>query len=157
MKKLYSGFTLVEMVIVILLISILSVAVYTQLPVVALNIGATAQQLANDLRYAQALSTYTGQRYYLVGVSGNTYDITTAGGAAITMAGGGTIVTMPNGIQFGTATNIPGGMVGFNGRGAPIIDTSGTLLTGTGIITLTNGTQSMTISISPTTGRVTVP
>jgi prepilin-type N-terminal cleavage/methylation domain-containing protein len=156
MKKSGLGFTLIEIVVTILIISVLAVAAYTQLSSVALNAGSLAQQVANDVRYTQALSMYTGQRYYLMGLSSTSYEIANGSGTPVTMATGGSVFNFPAGLAFGSSVNLPNGIIGFTGRGIPITDTSGTLLNSTAQILIVGGSTTMTISVSPVTGRVIV-
>jgi MSHA pilin protein MshC len=153
--KKYSGFTLIEMVMVIMVIAILSIVVINQLPAASINIGAEAQIMINNLRYTQALAMYTGQSYYLTAASGSSYEIVNAGGTASVLAQGNTVRTFPTGVSFGP-TNFPNGLVGFNSHGQPTTDTSGTLLTTVGTLSLTNGTTTMTITVQPETGRLTL-
>jgi prepilin-type N-terminal cleavage/methylation domain-containing protein len=154
-RKSNLGFTLLEMVIVILIIGILSLVVINQLPSASIDLGALAQEIVSSVRYTQALSMYTGQRYYFYAPSTGSYEIVNGSSTPIVLAQGNTVVTFPTGVTFG-ATTFPNGMVGFNGRGQPITDTTGTLLTTTGTFSLTNGTTTMTITVQANTGAVTL-
>ena len=153
-----SGFTLVELVIVIILLGILSIGVYINWPASTINLGGQANQLANDLRYTQALSMTTGSRYRLVIASSNTYQIVNSAGSAIRLAMGNTTMTLGSGISFGTLTNLPNNLVNFDGLGIPYSDTAtpGTQLASTATIILTAAGENKTISITPQTGRVLV-
>jgi MSHA pilin protein MshC len=154
-SKSSQGFTLIEMVVVILIIAILSVLLINQLPTASIDLGAEAQKIVDNVRYTQALSMYTGQRYYLFAPASNTYEIINESSTPIVLAQGNTLVTFPAGVIF-AATNLPQGMVGFNGRGVPITDMTGTLLTTVGTFSLSNGTTTMIISVQPVTGSVTL-
>src|SRR4030065_668057 len=60
------GFTLIEMVVVLILIGILAVTfVERSSSKGALTFAAQAQQLASDIRYVQTLSMTRGERYCL--------------------------------------------------------------------------------------------
>ncbi len=150
------GFTLLEMVIVIIVISLLAVGTYLQWPSVTVNLGAEANQLASDIRFTQALSMTHGQRYRLVITGTNTYQITNASGAAVTQAMGNTTYTLNSGITFGTLTNLPNNLIAFGGQGTPYVDTANTVLSATATIPLTASGQTKTLSISANTGNVLV-
>jgi prepilin-type N-terminal cleavage/methylation domain-containing protein len=156
MRKSLLGFTLVEMVVAILIISVLSVVIYSLLPVSPFNSISVAKMVGNDIRYTQALAMYTGQSYYLEGTGANTYQIVNSAGTAILTARGTTTTTVPGDAQFTGITNLPNNIIGFNSRGAPITDTSGTALAATAVITVTSGASSDTITISVGTGNVTI-
>ncbi len=51
-----NGFTLIELVVIIMIISVLAVFVTANWPGLTLNLGAQTEQLAVDLRYTQSLS-----------------------------------------------------------------------------------------------------
>jgi type II secretory pathway pseudopilin PulG len=157
MKKDLSGFTLIEMVVIILIIAILSVEVITQSTstVTPLTVSGAASQVANDIRYTQALSMFSGQRYYLVSTASNQYAIQNGSGTGIPLANGTLVATLPAGVVFGGTTNLSN-LIGFTGRGIPITDTSGTLLTAAATVLITSGAYSNTITISPTTGRIVI-
>jgi prepilin-type N-terminal cleavage/methylation domain-containing protein len=159
MKKSTLGFTLVELVVVILIIAVLSVEVMTQstTTVTPMMLSAAASQVADDIRYTQALSMFSGQRYYYSDVSVNQYSIQNGSGTAIVLANGSKVATLPAGVVFSSATNLST-VLGFTGRGAPITDTSGTLLTATATITIssTSGAYTQTLTISPITGRIVI-
>jgi prepilin-type N-terminal cleavage/methylation domain-containing protein len=156
-RKNIHGFTIVELVFVIMIIAILAryaLISYQPLPI---EVTAMAQQLASDIRYTQSLSMCKGVRYYLVSTGSNTYQISNTSGTSITFAMGGTTQTMGGGIFFNGATNLTNGLIAFDGWGAPYVDTANTSLTSEAVITLTSGTQSQTVTIQPITGLVTVP
>lgn len=150
------GFTLIELIIVIIVISIIAVAAFPKWPGLTINLGGQTNQIADDIRYAQALSMTTGQRYRWVRVSTTTYQVLNAAGSAIPLGLGNTTVTLNNGMSFGTLTNLPNNLIAFDGLGTPYTDTGSTLLASTATIPITAGSNTMTISISPETGRVIV-
>lgn len=149
-----AGFTMVELIIVIVVIAILSVFLLPSMPASTLNLQYSAAQVLNDIRYAQALSMATGQRYRLVQVSSNSYSITDQSGNAIIMPSGGTVMLFSNGITFSAFTNLPNNLVAFNSQGIPYTDTSipGTALASTATITLTAAGATRSMTISPQTG-----
>jgi prepilin-type N-terminal cleavage/methylation domain-containing protein len=153
-----SGFTLIELVLVIVIMSFLSVGVYIAWPGSTINLKGQADQIASDIRYAQALSMTKGERYRWVKTSSTTYQITNSSGTAILLAGGSTTVTLNSGMAFGSFTDLPNNLVVFGGNGTPYTDTGspGTALASTAIIPITAGSETKNISISPETGRVIV-
>jgi MSHA pilin protein MshC len=152
------GYSLIELILVITIISLVSTASFFLLRNATIDVEGQAQQLANDLRYAQSLAMTKGQRYRWVKLSASTYQIQNNAGTAITLAQGNTTVTFNSGITFGTLTNLPNNLVAFDGNGAPYTDTAipGTALASSASIPLTSGTDTTTVVVSPGTGRVLV-
>ncbi len=152
------GFTLIEMVTVLIVISIIGVTAMLRWPAQGINLGAQANQLANDIRYTQSLAMTNGMRYYLVRQTSTTYQIMNSAGTPVTLAMGNTTMTLNSGITFGTLTNLPNNLIAFDGKGTPYITASspGTALAATATIPLVSGSNTITISILAGTGRVTV-
>lgn len=150
------GFTLIELVCVIIILSILNVGIFISWPRTQINVGAQAQQIANDIRFTQSLSMTKGQEYRWVITSSNTYQILNSSGAAVLNPMGSTTTTLNNDLSFGTLTNLPQSMLVFNEDGTPYTDTSGTALSTTASIPITGGGNTATISVTPQTGRVVV-
>jgi prepilin-type N-terminal cleavage/methylation domain-containing protein len=150
-KKL--GFTIIELVIVILISTILATAVYLRWPGVSVKLDAQTKQLVADLRYTQNLAMSRGERYRLV-ITGHSYQI---------ISNTGEVVVLPSGSNTSTfattniTTSLPNSLVVFDTRGVPYIDTAspGTLLGPTpATISLSAGAYTKTITITPETGRV---
>jgi prepilin-type N-terminal cleavage/methylation domain-containing protein len=152
------GFTIIELVLVIMVIAILATFAAPKLFTTSITTAAQAQQLCNDIKYTQALSMTSGQRYYLIINSSTTYQIRTRTGTPIILAKGATTQTLAYGISFATLTNLPNNLIEFDGKGSPYIDTAlpGTALVATATIPLVGNGQTSTITISPETGRVAV-
>jgi prepilin-type N-terminal cleavage/methylation domain-containing protein len=157
-KNKHAGFSLIELIMVLIILSVVMINVYVNWPGATLNVRGQADRLADDIRYTQTLSMSQGQRFRLVKTSSTTYQITNSAGTAIIMPSGGTSVTLGTGISFGALTNLPNSLIAFDGKGAPYTDTGspGTALASTASILLNSGSESNTISISPETGRVIV-
>lgn len=151
------GFTLIELIIVIIILGVLSVGIYINWSGVPVNVSAQANQIANDIRYTQALSMSKGERYRIV-FSSASYQITNSSGTPITLPLGGTTETLTNGASFGAFTNLPNNLIVFNGEGTPYVTTAlpGTPLASTATIPVVGGGSTKVISITPQTGRVTV-
>jgi len=150
------GFTIIELSIVIIIISLLAVYVFSNLPVPSINLATAAAQLSDDIRYTQSLSMTKNQHYRLVKLSTNTYHILNSAGTAIVLAQG-TTATLPSGVTFGTWTNLTNNLIAFDGRGIPYVDAATTTpLASTATINLAATGGTITVLISPQTGRVLV-
>jgi len=152
-----NGFTMLELVIIIIIIGILSISANTRWGSTSISTDGQAEQIANDIRYAQALAMTRNDRYRFVRVSATTYQILNSAGTAVALADG-TTTTLGTGLSFGTLSNLPNNLVAFDGEGAPYTTTGtpGTALAATASIPVTSGGNTSTITITPQTGRVTV-
>lgn len=153
------GFSLIELIMVIIVISILAVVPFISMPGPGLNLDAQGQKLANDIRYAQSFSMTKGQRYRLVITTGtSSYQILNTAGTAVRFASGNTTTTLNSGISFGTLTNLPNSLIAFDGEGIPYTTTGspGTALAANATIPLQSSSSTTNVIITPITGTVTV-
>lgn len=153
------GFTLVELVAIILLVGILAfTAIPRYLNKSVIDASVMAEQLANDIRYTQSLAMTSGQRNR-INLTATTYQITTSNGGLLTHpVTGSTNPIVLNGVTLsGWSPPLTNNYVAFDSRGVPFsLVTSSTGLTANATITLSIGGQSRNIVISPETGRVVV-
>ncbi len=152
------GFSLIELVVVIVLAAILSVAVFSRAPSKgALTINGQAEQLAADLRYAQTLVQTQGQRI-CVDFTAAGYRLTTAASSCATDVETGAGYTGQIALEGITLTNnLPSNRLVFGDKGVPYTDTSGTALVATAQVTLSGEGGTVVVYVSPVTGRVCVP
>ncbi len=158
------GFTLIELIIVIVIAAILAVAVSARAPSrAALTLTARAKQLASDIRYVQTLSMTSGQRYCLTLTPSSPYSgysLTTAASGCVTTTAHPAGLTQPvsvcNGTTCMTAPALTNNYLQFDTLGQPY-NAPTTLLAANAVITLTDSGVSQTVTVAPTTGAVTVP
>ena len=155
-----SGFTLVELVAIILLVGVLAfTAIPRYLAQGAIDVGVMAEQLANDIRYTQSLAMTRGDRFR-VNLNATSYQITSSGGAStVVHPGTGTTNAVAlNGVTLsGWNPPLTNNYVAFDGRGVPYsLYTSSTGLAANATITLSGGGSQRNLVISPETGRVAV-
>src|SRR3989344_9560466 len=74
-----NGFTLVELVAIIILVALLAFTAIPRLPGPSLGVDSQAEQLAAEIRYTQSLSMTRGDRF-LVNLTAAGYQITDSGG-----------------------------------------------------------------------------
>ena len=153
-----NGFTLIEVVFIIIAIGILAVYPLIKWPGTSINLDGQAESLASDIRYAQSLSMTKGNRYQFIKTSSNTYQVTTSAGTPMVLGQGSTTVTLNTGITFGTFVNIPNNLIAFDGTGAPYTDNGSppTALSATANIPITAGGNTKTIVIAPQTGSISI-
>jgi prepilin-type N-terminal cleavage/methylation domain-containing protein len=155
----YSGFTVLELIVVLLVVGVLAAALMPRSTDRAVSVGAQADQLANDIRYVQSMAMTQGQRYR-INLTATTYAIFAVSGSVaqphpatgsttpVDLAAGVTITIPP--------TNLPNSLIAFDGRGIPYTDSAATtLLAANGVITFIGTGGSNTLTISPQTGTVT--
>lgn len=153
------GFSLIELVITIVVISILAIFPFINWPGTTLNVTGQAQQFVTDVRYTQALAMSKAQRYRLViNPVSNSYQILNSAGTAVLLSSGSSTVTLSSGISFGTLSNLPNNMIVFDSNGIPYTDTGspGTTLAANASIPLQSSDTTKTAVITPSTGKVTV-
>ena len=155
-----AGFTLIELVFILVIISILAVLPLFNWPGTVINLDAQSRLLADDLRYAQSLAMAKTERYRFVYTSSTTYQIQNSTGAAILFASGATTQTLNKDLTLGVTSTLPNNLVVFDGKGSPYSSTgsSGTALVAgsTYSFTVTDGTTIKNIVITPITGRIVI-
>lgn len=148
------GFTIIELIMVIVLIGIIAVFAATRLgDVTDTKAGTFVDKLRADIRYAQNLAMTRNQRYrvYFNGSGGGApasgYSVVnnSTGETALDPAGGGNlIVTLNTGNYAGITVSTPaGGFIEFNALGAP-----------TAAATLTISPSGQQVTIAAQTGAV---
>jgi prepilin-type N-terminal cleavage/methylation domain-containing protein len=149
----HSGFTLVELVAVILILGILAFSVVPRfLDKGSIDAGAMAEQLANDIRYTQSLAMTSGQRNR-INLAAASYQITTSAGAPVAHpATGSTAAISLGNVTLGGYS----GYIAFDGKGVPYTDVAGTALSTNATITLNSAGDTRQVVVSPQTGRVVV-
>jgi MSHA pilin protein MshC len=156
------GFTLREMVIVMVLVGIISAIALPRMANDPVLLSTQVEQLAGDIRYVQALAMTQGQRYRLnLTATGYTLTLADAGGTLVphpvtgstaqTNWNSGIAITLP-------PTNLPNSLVAFDGRGVPYTDNlATTALAASATIVLSRSSAAQQITISPETGKVSPP
>ena len=148
------GFTLIELIFVILLLSIIGIVLLPQWTASSLSLEFEARRVLSDIRYVQALSMMSGQRYRFVKLSSTSYQLTNESGTAVLLPSGVTQITLPTGMTIGSLSNLPNNLVAFDSQGSPYVNTTlpGTALSSTAIIPLSMGSQTRSIQITSETG-----
>ena len=151
------GFTIIELVIVIILLAILAATVSMRMPGEGINLGAQAEQLASDVRYTQSLAMSRGQRFRINFTAG-TYQITDAAGVAQNHPSTGLTTAVSLGTTVLSAYNPPlnNSYLAFDSLGVPYTDPT-TALAALVTLTLTSSGVAMSITVAPQTGRVRFP
>ena len=147
-----SGFTLVELVVVLSVIAIIaSYALINFSATNKLKAQTTAKQLATNMSYTQVLAMTSGNRYR-INFAPQTYTITTLDGLSLVLAP----VRLLNGLTL-NSTGLPSNYIVFDQQGIPYTDNTipGTPLSAEATITLTlKGSIVQTLTITPETGKV---
>ena len=144
-----TGFTLLELVTVLLLLAILSTSVFLRWSPGSVTLNAQADQLAATLRHAQALALAQGRGLGLTIQSANAYAITD----------GTAVITDPQGVRqaftLANGATLSGNDLRFDSLGRPI-DASSNLIATARSWTLGADGSTATVRVEPVTGFVTV-
>ena len=160
------GFTLIELVMVMVLLSVVSVVAFISLgSYKSHHLSAAAEKVAVDLRYAKnlALSSTTWHGVSFQSDPTNTYNLYETDGSTDTNIKGlldasqdfiANIKDDYAGVVI-SSVNISGGSkVEFDPHGVPYNDKAGAVLASNGVITLSLGSSSLTVQIASETGRI---
>lgn len=162
------GFTLVELIVVMLVLGILAAVLIPRSGNDAMILSAQAEQFAADIRYVQSLAMTQGwsgvpptARRYRINFTATAYNFTDVSGVAVPHPSG-----TPGSIAFTGGVSIspfpapalPNNVVSFDGLGRPYTDASAaTLLASTATISLVRGGATRAVQIVPGTGMVRLP
>lgn len=153
------GFTLVELVTILILIALLAFTAIPRNPTLALGAGAQVDQLAADIRFTQSLAMTHGDRFR-INLAATSYQITDSSGVAV--AHPVTQTTAPIALDSVTLSGfnppLTNNYLAFDGRGIPFAAVaSSTPLAVNVTITLAGNGESRNIVVTPETGRVSLP
>ena len=158
-KRNMAGFTLVEMLAVIVMIGILAATVFVRPSGRSIGLAPQAHQLANDIRYTQMLAMTRGDQRYCLILSASGYRLGKGSNCATSEAhpalGTTALFALDSASLSGYTATLTNGYVSFDGRGKPYISDAAAL-NNTASITLTSAGQTRVITITPETGRVQV-
>src|SRR5258706_2012544 len=143
------GFTLVELVVVLVLAGILAVGMLARFSQGVVEVSSQAEQVAADVRYAQTLSMTHGQRY-CISFTGTGYQFRTTNCTVAVNhpATGSTAAIVLSGTTVGT-NNLNASAIEFDTKGRP---QSFTAPLSNATITLTSSGQIRSVIVSPETG-----
>ena len=153
----HKGFTLIELVMIIVLLGIIAVFVAPRMPdVTGTKAAAFRDKLRADIRYAQSLAMTRNARFRVhfnaAPAPNPGYAVTDSANVVVQdPAGGGPLsVTLMAGNYAGISVS-PNTTIEFDSLGRPY-DNTGTLLTVAAILTVNPGV--LTVTVSPQTGTV---
>ncbi len=149
------GFTVVELLVVMILVSIVAVSAiprWTTSPM----LDATIQQLLSDLRYTQMLAITHGQGFRMNFTLPSAYNITGLSGTAVpNLSTGANTTTLFSGVIISGVTHLPNALIAFDGKGIPYVDSAATTaLTVNATITLSANGTNRYIVVTPQTGSM---
>jgi prepilin-type N-terminal cleavage/methylation domain-containing protein len=156
-EDMQRGFTLIELIMVMVIVGILAAVVAPPLSTQTFNLSAIAAQLAVDIRATQSQSMSQGQRYR-INFTSTSYQITDLNGVAVVLprTGSSAAISVAPATLSGYNPPLINNYVVFDSKGAPYTDNinPGTMLAANAVITLTSGGTTSTLTIAPQTGRV---
>jgi len=163
------GFTLVELVVVLMLVGILAIIALPRTSQNTMELSSQAEQVASDVRYAQSLSmtrgaALGGQGRYCIFFTATGYQLrhnnnnyatpcTTAVAHPATGSSAAIVLSGSTAVATANVTNATGNYVEFDTKGQP---TSFQAPAVNATITLTATGGPRTVVISPVTGKVNV-
>ena len=147
--KQQSGFTLIELVTVLILLGILMSSLYLRGSPSTPSLNAQADQLARTLRHAQSLSLTQGRSLTLEVQSTTNYVVSDAGATITDPQGTVQAFTLVNGVT------LAGGDLDFDSLGRPI-DATDNLIATAQTWTLSVNGSTTSVRVEPLTGFVSV-
>lgn len=144
-----AGFTLFELVLVIILIGVLAAIAVPRFSLTDSSVHAQAAQIARDIRHVQMLAMSQGR----------TLTFESLGGGYRCVDAGSTVITDPASQQpfnftLSNGVTLSAGSLSFDSLGRPV--NAGTLLAAAVTFNTSGDAQNATLSVSPVTGFVTV-
>ncbi len=143
------GFTLIELVAVVVLLGILSAGLAVRWSPAGATLNPQAEEVARALRHAQSLALSQGRRLQVAVLSATRYAITD----------GGAVITDPQGVRqsfdLAPGVTLSGTDLDFDSLGRPL-DSGGNLIAAPRNWVLSAGGNNATVSVSPLSGWVMV-
>ena len=150
-----NGFTVIELVAVIVLLGILAISIVPRYPGKSIELNGQIEQLAGDIRFVQSLSMTHGARYCIffnAGAASYQFRNTNCSAAVAHPATGSSgYISLSNTTM--ALNNISGTYIEFDTKGKPYTFTAPASVA---TITLSSSGDTRSISVSPETGRVLV-
>ncbi len=144
-----AGFTLFELVMVIVIIGVLAAIVVPRLSLRDTTVHAQASLVARDIRHTQMLAMSQGRTLTFQSL-GTGYRCTDSSGTVITDSA----VQQPFAQTLSNSVTLSAGSINFDSLGRPV--NAGNLVSTAASFTVSGVTQSASLSVAPITGFVTV-
>lgn len=162
MRALSRGFTLVELIVVMLLVAVIGAVATTRWSASDATAPYQAYALARDLEHMQMLAMSWDQSLRLsVPAGGNSYSIVCSSGSATAPCAGAGAITNPAtsaaySVTLQDGVTLPGpASVDIDHLGHPV-SSAGALLNADQVFVLTGGGQTWSVRLKPVTGFVAV-